>query len=195
MRRVQVNIFRDATVLMVEFVRMIREQGFDLQYLNIGGGLGIDYHHRSAKLMPCQSCLHSPQPAVACVTCKGQSGANTAMLLAADAGPAGVQTQTAGLAALAGSRMAAVGVSCSIQGRIVRTEPDVRVCIGRGDKLPTPKDLIDTVRDLVTASGLKLVLEPGRSMIATSCALVNTVRRAAVPPIRSALPLVMQMQL
>ena len=49
------------------------------------------------------------------------------------------------------------------------------ILISRGDKLPTPKDLIDTVRDLVTASGLKLILEPGRSMIATSCALVNTV--------------------
>lgn len=42
------NIFRDATVLMVEFIKQIREQGFDLQYLNIGGGLGIDYHHRCA---------------------------------------------------------------------------------------------------------------------------------------------------
>jgi hypothetical protein len=45
---VQVNIFRDATVLMVEFIKQIREQGFDLQYLNIGGGLGIDYYHRCA---------------------------------------------------------------------------------------------------------------------------------------------------
>lgn len=44
----QVNIFRDATVLMVEFIKQIREQGFDLQYLNIGGGLGIDYYHRCA---------------------------------------------------------------------------------------------------------------------------------------------------
>ena len=54
-----------------------------------------------------------------------------------------------------------------------------RTRTSRGDKLPTPKDLIDTVRDLVTASGLKLILEPGRSMIATSCALVNTVRPSA----------------
>lgn len=44
----QVNIFRDAAVLMVDFVKHIREQGFDLQYLNIGGGLGIDYYHKSA---------------------------------------------------------------------------------------------------------------------------------------------------
>jgi diaminopimelate decarboxylase len=28
---------------MVEFVELIRKEGFDLQYLNIGGGLGIDY--------------------------------------------------------------------------------------------------------------------------------------------------------
>lgn len=39
----QVNIFRDATILMVEFIKQIREQGFDLKFLNIGGGLGIDY--------------------------------------------------------------------------------------------------------------------------------------------------------
>lgn len=43
----QVNIFRDAAVLMVDFVKHIREQGFDLQFLNIGGGLGIDYYHKS----------------------------------------------------------------------------------------------------------------------------------------------------
>ena len=48
----QVNIFRDAAVLMVEFVRMIREQGFDLQYLNIGGGLGVDYYHRFGPAVP-----------------------------------------------------------------------------------------------------------------------------------------------
>ena len=44
----QVNIFRDAAVIMTDFVKEIRDQGFDIQYLNIGGGLGIDYHHRSA---------------------------------------------------------------------------------------------------------------------------------------------------
>ena len=43
---VQVNIFRDAAVLMVDCVKHIREQGFDLKFLNIGGGLGIDYHHQ-----------------------------------------------------------------------------------------------------------------------------------------------------
>eukprot|EP00887_Chlorella_sp_A99_P006751 scaffold3.g6751.t1 len=41
-----VNIFRDATLLMVEFIETIRAQGFDLQFLNIGGGLGIDYARR-----------------------------------------------------------------------------------------------------------------------------------------------------
>lgn len=86
----KVNIFRDATVLMVDFVKKISEQGFDLQYLNIGGGLGIDYYHK-------------------------------------------------------------------------------------GEVLPTPKDLIDTVRDLVASTGLTLILEPGRSLVATSAALVNTV--------------------
>ena len=45
----RVAIFRDAAQIMVSFVRQIRDQGFDLRYLNIGGGLGIDYHHRCAR--------------------------------------------------------------------------------------------------------------------------------------------------
>lgn len=46
--------------------------------------------------------------------------------------------------------------------------------------LPTPKDLIDTVRDLVGSLGLTLIIEPGRSMVATSSCFVNTVTGA--PP-------------
>ena len=42
-------------------------------------------------------------------------------------------------------------------------------------KLPSPSDLIDTVRDIVKEQGLTLVIEPGRSMVANSSALVNTV--------------------
>lgn len=42
----QVNIFRDAAEIMVGFAQEIRSQGFDIRYLNIGGGLGIDYQHR-----------------------------------------------------------------------------------------------------------------------------------------------------
>jgi diaminopimelate decarboxylase len=45
----------------------------------------------------------------------------------------------------------------------------------RGDILPTPTDLINTVRDIVKSSGLTLIIEPGRSMVATSSAFVNTV--------------------
>lgn len=52
----------------------------------------------------------------------------------------------------------------------------------RGEVLPTPKDLIDTVRDLVSSLGLTLVIEPGRSMVANSCAFVNTVTGARCAP-------------
>ena len=48
----QVSIFRDAAEIMVAFVNKIRDQGFDLRYLNIGGGLGIDYYHRCAGSWP-----------------------------------------------------------------------------------------------------------------------------------------------
>ncbi|XP_039125911.1 diaminopimelate decarboxylase 1, chloroplastic-like [Dioscorea cayenensis subsp. rotundata] len=46
----KVDIFRDAAVLMVNYIDEIRSQGFELEYLNIGGGLGIDYHHTGAVL-------------------------------------------------------------------------------------------------------------------------------------------------
>lgn len=46
----QVDIFRDAAVLMVNYIDKIRAQGFEVDYLNIGGGLGIDYYHTGAVL-------------------------------------------------------------------------------------------------------------------------------------------------
>eukprot|EP00177_Eucheuma_denticulatum_P003082 GFKZ01005561.1.p2 GENE.GFKZ01005561.1~~GFKZ01005561.1.p2 ORF type:complete len:521 (-),score=74.54 GFKZ01005561.1:3100-4527(-) len=40
----KVDIFKDAADIMIGFINEIRNQGFDtLKYLNIGGGLGIDY--------------------------------------------------------------------------------------------------------------------------------------------------------
>jgi diaminopimelate decarboxylase len=86
----KVDIFRDAAILMVNFVDEIRAQGFELEYLNIGGGLGIDYHHTDAVL-------------------------------------------------------------------------------------PTPMDLINTVRELVLSRDLTLIIEPGRSLIANTCCFVNRV--------------------
>lgn len=44
------DIFRDAAVLMVNYIDEIRSQGFEIDYLNIGGGLGIDYYHTGAVL-------------------------------------------------------------------------------------------------------------------------------------------------
>ncbi|XP_065868261.1 diaminopimelate decarboxylase 2, chloroplastic-like [Euphorbia lathyris] len=86
----KVDIFRDAAVLMVNYIDEIRAQGFEVDYLNIGGGLGIDYYHAGAVL-------------------------------------------------------------------------------------PTPRDLIDTVRELVLSRNLNLIIEPGRSLIANTSCLVNRV--------------------
>ncbi|KAH9656819.1 diaminopimelate decarboxylase 2 [Citrus sinensis] len=86
----KVDIFRDAAVLMVNYIDKIRAQGFEVDYLNIGGGLGIDYYHTGAVL-------------------------------------------------------------------------------------PKPRNLIDTVRELVLSRNLNLIIEPGRSLIANTCCLVNHV--------------------
>ncbi len=37
------RIFQDTARIMMEFFKAIREKGFNIEYLNIGGGLGIDY--------------------------------------------------------------------------------------------------------------------------------------------------------
>ncbi|GBG64734.1 hypothetical protein CBR_g46280 [Chara braunii] len=47
----KVDIFADAAVLMTQYLAEIRSQGFKVKYLNIGGGLGIDYS-RSGKVLP-----------------------------------------------------------------------------------------------------------------------------------------------
>ncbi|KAK3195450.1 hypothetical protein Dsin_026760 [Dipteronia sinensis] len=86
----KVDIFRDAALLMVNYIDEIRSQGFEVDYLNIGGGLGIDYYHTGAIL-------------------------------------------------------------------------------------PKPRDLINTVRELVLSRNLNLIIEPGRSLIANTCCLVNHV--------------------
>lgn len=64
---------------------------------------------------------------------------------------------------------------CSIHTSLTGCIPST-IC--RGDILPTPRDLIDTVRDLVSSLGLTLVIEPGRSMVATSSILACTVTGA-----------------
>jgi diaminopimelate decarboxylase len=46
----QVDVYRDATTSMVQYIDQIRAEGFDIKYLNIGGGLGIDYSHSGAVL-------------------------------------------------------------------------------------------------------------------------------------------------
>jgi diaminopimelate decarboxylase len=47
----KVDIFRDAADIMIRFVEQIRAQGFtSLKYLNIGGGLGIDYEREGAAI-------------------------------------------------------------------------------------------------------------------------------------------------
>ena len=44
------SIFRDATELMMDFIDVIRDRGFNLKYLNIGGGLGIDYERTGEEI-------------------------------------------------------------------------------------------------------------------------------------------------
>ena len=46
----KVRIFRDATEIMLAFMRAIQAEGFSLRYLNIGGGLGIDYERMGEEI-------------------------------------------------------------------------------------------------------------------------------------------------
>jgi diaminopimelate decarboxylase len=87
----KVDIFRDAARIMIGFVEDIRAQGFtSLKYLNIGGGLGIDYARE-------------------------------------------------------------------------------------GEDIPSPADLINTIRPQLVAAGLTIVIEPGRSLIGNAGVMVSEV--------------------
>jgi len=50
------TVFKDAADKMVEFIEFIRNEGFNLEYLNLGGGLGIDYE-RKGEMIPTPSDL------------------------------------------------------------------------------------------------------------------------------------------
>lgn len=54
-------------------------------------------------------------------------------------------------------------------------EREVVLVACRGDKIPSPKDLIDTIRGTVAGEGFTLIIEPGRSMIGNGGVLVNRV--------------------
>jgi diaminopimelate decarboxylase len=87
----KVDIFRDAADIMIDFVKQIRDQGFSsLKYLNIGGGLGIDYARE-------------------------------------------------------------------------------------GENIPSPADLINTIRPQLVAAGLTIIIEPGRSLIGNTGIMVSKV--------------------
>ncbi|MBN2394798.1 MAG: diaminopimelate decarboxylase [Anaerolineae bacterium] len=47
-----IQVFRDAAILMSDLSTSIRQQGFDLRYLNLGGGLGIDYERTGGTPTP-----------------------------------------------------------------------------------------------------------------------------------------------
>lgn len=56
------DIFRDAAGLMVDYIDQIRDQGFEISYLNIGGGLGIDYYHTGAVLPTPRDLIDTVRP-------------------------------------------------------------------------------------------------------------------------------------
>jgi len=48
----KINVFVDAAEIMTAYMKEIAEQGFDMKFLNIGGGLGIDYTHNPDLVLP-----------------------------------------------------------------------------------------------------------------------------------------------
>ncbi len=51
----KIDVFRDAALFMIKVIEIIRSEGFDIRYLNLGGGLGIDYERKES--VPSQSDL------------------------------------------------------------------------------------------------------------------------------------------
>ncbi|THF96869.1 hypothetical protein TEA_021279 [Camellia sinensis var. sinensis] len=110
----KVDIFWDAAVLMVNYIDQIRAQGFKIDYLNIGGGLGIDYYHTGAV-------LPSPRDLI--------------------------------------------DTSCRVLLNLTKCQVT---------SILKPILYLE-VRELVLSRDLNLIIEPGRSLIANTCCLVNHV--------------------
>jgi len=101
----EIKLFRDAATIMADYVKEIRGQGFDIEYLNIGGGLNIDYKHDE--------------------------------------------------------KIVSSGLGEELPPQRIR--------------LPTPIELVESIRDLILSNNLKLIIEPGRSLVGNTSILVNRV--------------------
>ena len=47
---------------MIQYIDQIRGEGFEIKYLNIGGGLGIDYYHKGEALPTPKDLINSVSP-------------------------------------------------------------------------------------------------------------------------------------
>lgn len=54
---------------MVNYIDQIRAQGFEIDYLNIGGGLGIDYYHTGAILPTPRDLIDTVSTTILIYTC------------------------------------------------------------------------------------------------------------------------------
>ncbi|KAJ8752063.1 hypothetical protein K2173_001090 [Erythroxylum novogranatense] len=62
----KVDIFQDVEDQMVKYIDRIREQGFEVDYLNIGGGLGIKCYHADAVLSSPRDLIDTTTRSVSC---------------------------------------------------------------------------------------------------------------------------------
>ncbi|RVW48275.1 Diaminopimelate decarboxylase 1, chloroplastic [Vitis vinifera] len=142
----KVDIFRDAAVLMVNYIDEIRAQGFEISYLNIGGGLGIDYYHAGAVLPTPRDLIDTNY------TYKSGNWVRKPSKLWHIISPACCNLDMA--------------YKLLVQF-VMWIENDAQMLIET--KLPSG------VRELVLSRDLNLIIEPGRSLIANTCCLVNRV--------------------
>ncbi|KAL7207209.1 hypothetical protein ACSBR1_029220 [Camellia fascicularis] len=115
----KVDIFQDAAVLMVNYIDQIRTQGFKIDYLNIGGGLGIDYYH-------------------------------------------------------IGAAYSTYAFHVSLEDFIIHMSCRVLLGLSKCQVTSILKPILHLeVRELVLSRDLNLIIEPGRSLIANTCCLVE----------------------
>ncbi|XP_023930703.1 probable diaminopimelate decarboxylase, chloroplastic [Lingula anatina] len=157
------DVYRKTVSSVLQVVETVRSMGLtDIQYINIGGGLGIDYKRHAKRTSP------FIKPAFLDIVFRSLQDGKAETDIIAENILEAFENQ---------HKMTPEEVSEIIRSNLQQyphlieefekqLEPEL------SHQCPTPSDLVASVKDLVEGKNISLILEPGRSVVGNAGVLV-----------------------
>ncbi|KAL5008352.1 hypothetical protein ScPMuIL_013933 [Solemya velum] len=168
------SVFRKSTELVLTLFSNIESKGFkSLKYLNIGGGLGIPY----GKNMLRTHCYRNDSKASHQRLDKlfeelEASGITTEMFQSCKTHLSQYKSEKTSKQEFLSAMMRILPTSCPVRNPLshfVKTKDRIQ------SSVPSPAETIKEIKDVIGDKPIKLMLEPGRSLIGNSTILVTNI--------------------